>query len=588
MHKHRRTKIVCTMGPAVNNKEKIEALLAAGMNVARLNFSHGTHAEHAHTIELLQAAREHLQIPLAIMLDTKGPEIRLGKVRNNHVHLKEGDEVWLVKENIEGNEREIPITPSHVIDALQKDMVVLIDNGNITTRVVEVNDKGAKVYIEHGGVVRSSKGVNIPGADITLPMMTAQDMEDIRFGCHHGIDLIAASFVQSAEHVMAIKKLVESEGKGEIAIIAKIENRFGVQHIDSIIQAADGIMIARGDLGVELPLKQVPKLQKMIIRKCYLGGKPSVTATQMLESMMHSPRPTRAEASDVANAIYDSTSAAMLSGETAVGQFPVETVRVMHDIIEETESDVKYIEFSRQYVHRVFPDVASSVALACVKTAYSANAKAIFAFTTSGLTAKLLSRLRPEMPIIAMTPNLKVYHQLALGWGVVPLLCSDSRTIEDATRRITSFALERGYVKYGDLVIITAGSPFGRTGTTNMMIVDSIGDVLVRGDSGYGVRTSGHIALIPAPEHAKDYEVKGKILVLTSCDATCLSLLTHAAGVILQNHVDDTASENYLKTLARSLNLPIVLRAEGASTTLRDEQLVTLDPEQATIYKGIV
>lgn len=464
------------MGPACNMPEKIDAMIAAGMNVARLNFSHGTHEEHERTINLLKEARKRNEIPLAIMLDTKGPEIRLGKIIQGSVEVHEGDKILLVKDQIEGDRQKISITPSYVIDSLKKGMIVLIDNGYIISHVIEVNDKGAVIEIDHGGVIRSTKGVNIPEGEFDLPAMTLQDIMDIKFGCKHDIDVIAASFVQSAEHVMAIKNLLQAEGKPDIAVIAKIENRQGVHHIDSIVDHADGIMVARGDLGVELPLTQVPRLQKMIIRKCYLAGKICVTATQMLESMMVNPRPTRAEASDVANAIYDSTSAVMLSGETAVGKYPIEAIKVMSDIIEETEKDFNYYEFSKQITLKVYPDVPSSVTLATIKTATSSNAKAIFAFTTSGSTARLLSRLRPEVPIIAMTPNPKVYHQLALSWGVIPILCTESKNIEDAYKRISTFALVKGYVKYGDLVVITAGTPFGQSGTTNMIIVDTIGD----------------------------------------------------------------------------------------------------------------
>lgn len=582
-----RTKIVCTMGPAVSSPEKIEALIAAGMNVARLNFSHGTHEEHGKLIQYLKEAREKLRVPLAIMLDTKGPEIRLGKLKNDQITLKEGQRFWLVKEEVTGDEEKITLTPSLALDVLKKDMFVLLDNGYIITHVIDVDARGARVEVDHGGVIKSTRGVNMPGAEIELPPMTAKDEADIRFGCEQDIDWIAASFIRSAEHVVAIKKVLEDQNKSDIAIIAKIENRLGVQNFDSIVQVADGIMVARGDLGVELPLTQVPRLQKMMIRKSFLSAKPCVTATQMLESMMVNPRPTRAETSDVANAIYDSTSAVMLSGETAIGSYPIQVVKVMKAIIEEAEADFSYYDFFKQSTQRAFYDVPSSVAGASVNTAYSANAKAIFAFTTSGSTARLLSRLRPEMPIIAMTPNPKVYHQLALCWGVIPILCKDAHNIEEAKKKISEYALARGLVHYGDLVVITAGTPFGRPGTTNMMIVDSIGDVLVRGSEGLGNKIHGKILLHPSPE-SKDYSVRGQIIVINICDENYLPLLKNAAGVILQNHVDDVDSERYLKKIAKVLNLPVILRAEGASDMLRNEQLVTLDPSQAIIYKGVI
>jgi len=587
---HNRTKLVCTIGPAVDSLQKIEALMAAGMNVARINFSHGTQQEHAKRLAWLKEARKNLGTPLAIMLDTKGPEIRIGKLKKESLVLKQGDHLWFTKENILGDEEGVHITPPYALDALKKDMFVFLDDGYIITHVVELEETRVKVEIDHGGILGENKGVNIPGADIDLPVLTEKDIADIKFGCAQDVDYIAASFVRSAEHVMLIKKLLEEEGKSDILVIAKIENSLGVQNFDAIVQVVDGIMIARGDLGVELPLTVVPRLQKMMIRKANLAGKPSVTATQMLESMIVNPRPTRAETSDVANAIYDSTSAVMLSGETAVGKYPIETVRVMGAIIEETEKDFNYLDFLKQNNQRVFPDVPSSVTLASIRTAYSAGAKAIFAFSTSGSTARLLARFRPQMPIIAMTPKEKVFNQLALIWGVVPILCkqAETETIDEAYGRLSQYALEKGYVKYGDLVVITAGTPFGKPGTTNMMIVDSIGDVLVRGNEGFGERISGKIAIIASPDSRKDYEVSGKILIINSCNEDYLALIKNALGVILQNHIDDTQSEEYLKEMGKSLNIPILLRAEGASAVLREEQLITLDPEQAIIYKGVL
>lgn len=573
------------MGPSVATPEQIEALIQAGMNVARLNFSHGTHEEHGHMIHMLKAARAKLGVPLAIMLDTKGPEMRLGRLKKAEIELKEGSRVWLVKEEIEGDESRITLRPPAAFDCLKKEMLVLLDDGYIITHVVAVDSRGVQVEVDHGGVMKPSRGVNIPGAEVDLPPMTQKDIEDIRFGCSQDIDLIAASFIRSPEHVMAIKQLLEKEGHPDISVIAKVENKEGVQAFDGIVQVADGIMVARGDLGVELPLSQVPRLQKMMIRKSYLAAKSSVTATQMLESMIKNPRPTRAEASDVANAIYDSTSAVMLSGETAVGKYPIQAVKMMRSIIEEAETDFGYYDFFKQTSQRAFYDVPSSVAIATINTAYSSNAKAIFVFTTTGSTARLLSRLRPEMPILAMTPSMKVYHQLAISWGVIPIFCQGVHTIEEAKQKITKFALEKGYVGYGDLVIITAGTPFGRAGTTNMMVVDSIGDVLVRGSEGLGEKVHGKVFLQPSPD-TKEYAVKGKILVLTRCDETYLPLLKQAAGVLLHSHIEDTESENYLKHTAQALNLPILLRAEGASDILRNEQLITLYPSQALVYKG--
>lgn len=583
-----RTKIICTIGPSVNDIDKMIALIHSGMNVARLNFSHGTQAEHLQTIQKLKEARARCEKPMAIMLDTKGPEIRIGKIKDDQIYLEIGQEWKLRKEQVMGDASGVSINPGYILDNIAVGTRILFDDGYISSRVIAVVPDGLMIQIDNGGLIRSGKGVNIPNTILNLPAITEQDISDIKFGCEHDVDIIAASFVRSAEHVMTIKKLLTEQKKSNILVVAKIENSEGVQNFDSIVQAADGIMIARGDLGVEVPISQVPRLQKMMIRKSYLAGKPVVTATQMLESMINNPRPTRAETSDVANAIYDSTSAVMLSGETAIGKYPIETVNVMRSIIQEAEDDFNYRAFFDQHSSLVYHDVPSAVTLATVKTAYSSNAKAIFAFTRGGSTARLLSRLRPKMPIIAMTALEKSFHQLAFNWGVIPYLEKPVTSIKEGFDTISTFALDNHYVSYGDLVVVTAGSPFGISGTTNMMIVESIGDVLVRGHAGYGARVHGNAVIVLSPENKKSYAVKDQILVIAQCDESYLPLIREAAGVILQNHINDVVSEKYAKKIALSMNKPILLRADAASRILKEGQLITLDPERALVYKGVV
>lgn len=583
-----RTKIICTIGPAVNTPEKITQLIQAGMNVARLNFSHGTQEEHLQTIKILKEVRNKLNVPLAIMLDTKGPEIRLGKIKGNSIELKAGQKWLLVGEPIEGDETRASINPALILDHLTPGVHVLFDDGYITSRVVKKTKEGVLVEILNSGVIKSGKGVNIPNGSLPLPAVTEKDISDIRFGCQQDIDIIAASFVRSPAHVLQIKKLLAAEKHPEILVLAKIENREGVDNFDSIVQIADGIMIARGDLGVEVPLSQVPRLQKMMIRKSYLAGKPSVTATQMLESMIHNPRPTRAEASDVANAIYDSTSAVMLSGETAVGEYPLETVQVMKSIIQETEADFDYRSFFAYHTAVVYHDVPSAVSLATVKAAYTSNAQAIFTFTSGGSTARLLSRLRPSMPIVAMTSQEKCYHQMACNWGVIPFFSQENDSLVKSFSSISTFALEQNIIHYGDLVVLTAGSPFGISGTTNMMILENIGDVLVRGTIGYGQRIHGNVTFLLSPESIKPFQVKDKFLVLTNCDDSYLPFIQEAAGIILQNHVDDIASESYAVTVSKSLGKTVIVRADAACRILKEGQLVTLDPERALVYNRIL
>lgn len=583
-----RTKIICTMGPAVNTLDKILELIDAGMDVARLNFSHSNHESHLQIIHLLKEARTIKKVPLAIMLDTKGPEIRLGEIKNNLVHLTMGQKWHLVKTEVIGDEAAASIVPSHILEDLPIGAKVLFDDGYISSRVVEKSDIGVVVEIDNPGFLKSSKGVNIPNVSLNLPAMTDKDVEDIKFGCLHDIDVIAASFVRCAEHVLAIKNLLAAEGKPDILVVAKIENSEGVQNFDSIVQAADGIMIARGDLGVEVPLSHVPRLQKMMIRKSYLAGKPVVTATQMLESMIHHPRPTRAEASDVANAIYDSTSAVMLSGETAIGNFPIETVNMMRNIVKEAEEDFNYRTFFDQHAPLIYHDVPSAVTLATVKTAYSSHAKAIFAFTRGGSTARLISRLRPKMPIVAMTSHEHCYHQMAFSWGVIPYLAEESHNLIEGFKTISQFALENHLVTHGDLVVLTAGTPFGISGTTNMMIVESIGNVLVRGHVGFGNYVHGKATIALSPESIEPYAVRGKLLVIIKCDESYLPLMQECLGVILQNHINDLQSEKFAKKAALEMNKPILLRADAACSVLKEGQLITLDPDKALVYKGVV
>lgn len=581
-----RTKIICTIGPSVSSLEKMIQLIDAGMNVARLNFSHGTQSEHAKTIENLKKAREKRKVPLAIMLDTKGPEIRVGKLKNDCISLKAGQKVHLVEENVEGDEKRIPIHPDMALKALNIGQPVLFDDGYITTLVIEKNRKGVVVEVMNDGILKSKKGVNVPGIDVGLPAMTKQDISDIIFGCGQDVDLIAASFIRSAEHVREIKTLLEKHKSSHILVLAKIENSLGVQNFDTILQVADGIMVARGDLGVELPLKEVPVLQKMMIRKSIEAAKPVITATQMLESMIKNPRPTRAEASDVANAIYDSTSCVMLSGETAVGSYPIETVALMKGIVEEAEKDFNYLDFFNQHSRLVSHDISSSISLAAVKTAYSSEAKAIFASTNSGYTARMISRFRPKMPIIALTSDDKTYHQMALDWGVISATPADINSIDEALTIISHFARSQKLVEYGDLIVLTAGTPLGTCGTTNMMIVESIGDVLVRGHHNKGEKVHGKIIFLLSPEEKPAEKMKDRIIVISRFDPSFAGHVKKASGVILQNHPEDLNSETKALQLAKELGIPILVRADGAMTRLKEGETVILDPEKGIVYKG--
>jgi len=577
-----RTKIICTIGPSVESFEKMIALIDAGMNGARLNFSHGTYEEHARNIANLKKARALTGLPLALILDTQGPEIRIGRVKDGALTLVPKQQLKLAAKG-----GDVPFPYPEVLEIMHVGTKVLFDDGYIIGQVIEQSPLYAIVEIQNSGVLKSGKKMNIPGVEIPIPAMTEKDVDDIKFGCKHDIDLIAASFIRSSHNVLAIKELLAKEGKPGIQVIAKIESTQGVENFDSIVQVADGIMIARGDLGVEVDLAEVPKLQKQMIRKCYQACKPSITATQMLESMITNPRPTRAEASDVANAVYDSTSVIMLSGETAVGKYPIETTERMRSIANVAEADVNYRHFFDLHSQRDYHDISSAVAAAAIKTAYCAGAKAIFAFTTSGMTARLLSRLRPEMLIIAVTPSEPVYHQMALNWGVVPLLLPKWKDAKHAFDAASAFALEKGLISFGDVVVVTSGVSFGKKGTTNMMVVESIGDVLVRGHKGFGPKVSGKIAIILSPEGHTAEQFKGKIVVIQHCDNAFLDVLKQAAGIVMQNYVGDSGSEKYAEMVAKTLDISVMCRADGAMHLLNEGEQVTLDPQRGLVYRGV-
>lgn len=581
------TKIVCTMGPATSSYKTIVELIRAGMNVARLNFAHASFNEHAKMVELLTKAREELNVPLAIMVDIKGPEIRVGKLETS-IFLEEEKKYFLVdacrKESLK--EGEIPLRPIEVLESLKHGMALLFDDGKRAAEVLEVSNTTATIQIKVGGELSSHKSINIPEAHLNLPSVTEKDLADLEFACNQEIDMVAASFIRSAHNVLSIRKILEEKGREDLLLIAKIENKHGIENFDSIMQVADGIMVARGDLGVELDLAQVPRLQKMMIRKCFQACKPVITATQMLESMVSSPRPTRAEASDVANAIYDGTSATMLSGETAVGKYPVETVQQMRRIAKETESDFNHRHFFEDNSHRDYHDLSSAVSLASVKTAYGTNAKAIFAFTESGHTARLVSRFRPEMPIIAITPHKRVYHQLASSWGVMAIHASDCHNAKEAFRIATSFALSQEIIGFGDVVVVTAGAPFGKMGTTNAMMVANIGEVLVRGHKGVGDKVSGPITILHSAESIEPEALRGHLVVLSYCDASFLPLLKEVKGIILQNHIGDSSSEHYASLIAKTFDLSMISRADGATSILEQGEEVSMDPKKGLIYRG--
>ena len=456
----RSTKIICTMGPNTDKKTGMKSLVKNGMNVARFNFSHGDHEEQRERMNLLKNVREELDRPVAILLDTKGPEIRTGLLEGGKkVTLREGSEFILYTEEMTGNETGCCVTYPGLAKDVKPGDRILIDDGLIELKVKQIKSGNIVCHVENGGELGERKGVNVPNVKVKLPAVTEKDIDDILFGIQQDIDFIAASFIRSAKGVKEIRKILKENHAEHISIIAKIENAEGVENIDEIIEASDGIMVARGDLGVEIPAQEVPHIQKMIIKKCNERYVPVITATQMLDSMIRNPRPTRAEVADVANAIYDGTDAVMLSGETAAGKYPVEALKMMNEIAENTE---QYVDYEKYIHHRTMYEqskISSAIGIASVRTARNIGAACIVTPTMSGKTARLISNFRPSMPIYAVTPNEMVQHKMQLYWGVIPL----KGYIKDTTENIIVNAMEtikrKRLVKKGQTVVITAGDP---------------------------------------------------------------------------------------------------------------------------------
>lgn len=476
MSQIRKTKIICTLGPATDDPEVLRQLMINGMDVARVNFSHQTHPEHLERIRVLKKMREELHIPVALLADTKGPEIRLGKLEPNKITLNEGQTFTLTTVEMIGNEQRASISFEGLPHDVSRGSTILIDDGLIELVVEAVSDTDITCRVVNGGEISSNKGVNVPGVELSMPFVSGRDRADIRFAVENDFDFIAASFTRTAQDIMLIREELDRLGCKNMRIIAKIENMQGVANIDDILTVVDGIMVARGDLGVEIPLEEVPVIQKELIKKAYNEGKQVITATQMLDSMMHNPRPTRAEATDVANAIYDGTSAIMLSGETAAGQYPVEAVKTMARIACRTERDIDYKKRFRMRMEIDLCSVTNAISHATCAAAHDLSAAAIITVTKSGVTARMISKFRPACPIIGCSTSDKVVRQMNLSWGVSPLLMEEKDNTDDLFAHAVDVAQAAGYIQDGDLAVITAGVPLGVSGTTNMIKVHVVGE----------------------------------------------------------------------------------------------------------------
>ena len=580
----RKTKIVCTLGPATDVSGVLKKLIINGMNVARLNFSHGSFEEHQKRIDSIKKIRKELNVPVGLMLDTKGPEIRIRDFAKNEVELKQGQIFTLTTRDIIGDENIVSVT----YDGLPKDVVrgnrILIDDGLIELHVLSTDNTEIKCEVKNGGKIGNKKGVNVPCVAIRLPYISEKDHNDVLFAIENDFEFIAASFARTAEDIIGIRKILELNNGKSIQIIAKIENSEGVENIDDILRVSDGIMVARGDMGVEIALEELPIIQKMLIKKCYEAGKPVITATQMLDSMIRNPRPTRAETTDVANAIYDGTSAIMLSGETAVGKYSIEAVQTMARIARRAEKAIDYKKAFAITQFNVTPNVRNAICHATVTTAHGLEAKAIISVTLSGHTARMVSKFRPSCPIIATTVSKKVYQQLSISWGVIPVLCEIKQTTDELFDQAVDKAVETGLVQNGDLVVMSAGIPVGVSGTTNILKVHIIGNVLVSGTGANKLRISGNICVAKTNEQVLKEFCEGDILVIKTTDNELLPIMKKASGII----TEEEGPTSHAAIVGLAIDIPVITGAKGCVHILKSGTTVTIDAAKGLVYSGVV
>lgn len=578
----KKTKIVCTIGPSSDSYEVLKALVNEGMNVARLNFSHGTHSEHKKRIDTIKKLRDDLDKPIAIMLDTKGPEIRIKTFKDGMIRIEQGQDFTLTSEDVEGDETRVSVTYKDIAKDLKANDRVLIDDGLVEFTVISVDEKNVYMKAVNSGELSDRKGVNLPSVKVNLPTLTEKDIEDLIFGIENDVDFIAASFIRSAKDVLEIRKILESNGGDDIKIISKIENLEGVQNIDEIIDASDGIMVARGDMGVELDEEDIPLVQKDIIRKCNLKGKFVITATQMLDSMIRNPRPTRAEVTDVANAILDGSSAIMLSGETAAGAYPVKSCEMMRKIAVKIEDslDYKIIVDSTNDEHEI--NITNSIAKATRETALDLDAKVIIAATTSGLTARNISKFKPKSPIIAATTDEKVRRQLAIEWGVYPIRATLASSIDDLFYESINILKNIKFVKEGELVILTAGMPLGKAGSTNIMMVKTVGKLLCKGMGIGKHKISARACLAKNAKELEETFSDGDIIVTIGVYKDMLPYIQKSSGIVTVE--GGLTSQGAIVGI--NYHLATVVGAGEAMNSIKTGDIISIDATTGEIYEG--
>ncbi|MDI3502579.1 MAG: pyruvate kinase [Archaeoglobi archaeon] len=570
------TKIVCTVGPASERVETLVEMMRAGMDVARLNFSHGTHEYHEMLMENIRRASEICGKPVPIIQDLQGPRIRTGKLKNKKIFLREGDVITVTSKDVPGDESRISILYPGLEKELRPGDSIFIADGIIELRVVEVSEDGLRAKVIRGGELGENKGVNLPGVNIGVSSITEKDVEDLKFGIEREVDFIALSFVRSASDILELKKILEDEG-ADIPIIAKIEKREAVERIDEIIEVSYGVMIARGDLAVETSPERVPVIQKEIIHRCNLAGKPVITATQMLESMTSNPRPTRAEASDVANAVFDGSDALMLSAETASGRFPVESVRMMSRIAKNVERSLLYR--ARMRAREISPEhsITDAIAHSAVDAGECLGASALIIATQSGYTALRASRYRPLIPIIAVTPSERVFRILNLSWGIIPLLTEVAKSHEEFMERAIELSVKNELVKRGEIVVVTAGTLPGIPGGTNMLRIQIIAEEILR-----GIGIGGGVVKGVARFYRPDMSSSGEILLLRRGEEVPLEILKRASGVITEDSIT-----SFTSITCRELGIPAIAGVQSVEK-IEDGSFVTMDVMRGIVYRGDV
>ncbi|MEB6611293.1 pyruvate kinase [Staphylococcus pasteuri] len=579
----RKTKIVCTIGPASESEEMIEKLINAGMNVARLNFSHGSHEEHKGRIDTIRKVAKRLNKTVAILLDTKGPEIRTHNMKGGVIELEKGKEVIVSMSEVEGTPEKFSVTYDNLINDVQVGSYILLDDGLVELQVKDIdhNNGEVKCDILNTGELKNKKGVNLPGVKVNLPGITDKDADDIRFGIKEDVDFIAASFVRRPSDVLDIREILEQE-KANITIFPKIENQEGIDNIEEILEVSDGLMVARGDMGVEIPPEKVPMVQKDLIRKCNKLGKPVITATQMLDSMQRNPRATRAEASDVANAIYDGTDAVMLSGETAAGLYPEEAVKTMRNIAVSAEAAQDYKKLLSDRTKLVETSLVNAIGISVAHTALNLNVKAIVAATESGSTARTISKYRPHSDIIAVTPSEKTARQCAIVWGVYPVVKEGRKNTDALLNNAVATAVETERVQNGDLIIITAGVPTGEKGTTNMMKIHLVGDEIAKGQGVGRGSVVGTAIVADSASDLKDVDLSDKIIVTNSVDETLVPYVDQAIGLITEEN--GITSPSAIVGLEKGI--PTVVGVENATKEIKNDMLVTVDAANGKVFEG--